>query len=73
MKRGCAEHAQAKAWLDAALGEPREWIFADRVLFELHRLPRHPRVMAKPLSGEGGGGADRVVSRGNGVSALRLR
>ncbi len=50
MNRGCAEHAAAKAWLDAALGEPREWIFADQVLFELYRLLRHPKVMAKPLS-----------------------
>jgi len=50
MNRGCAEHAAAKAWLDGALGEPREWIFADQVLFELYRLLRHPKVMAKPLS-----------------------
>ena len=50
MNRGCAEHAVAKAWLDAALGEPREWIFSDQVLFELYRLLRHPKVMAKPLS-----------------------
>lgn len=50
MNRGCAEHAVAKAWLDAALAEPREWIFADQVLFELYRLLRHPKVMAKPLS-----------------------
>lgn len=51
MNRGCAEHAVAKAWLDAALAEPREWIFADQTLFELYRLLRHPKVMAKPLSG----------------------
>jgi uncharacterized protein len=50
MNRGCAEHAAAKAWLDAALASPREWIFADQVLFELYRLLRHPKVMAKPLS-----------------------
>ncbi len=50
MNRGCAEHARAGAWLDAALGEPREWIFADQVLFELYRLLRHPKVMAKPLT-----------------------
>ena len=43
MNRGCAEHATAKAWLEAALAEPREWIFADQVLFELYRLLRHPR------------------------------
>src|SRR5690606_10982882 len=29
---------------------PREWIFADQILFELYRLLRHPKVMAKPLS-----------------------
>lgn len=50
MNQGCAEHAQAKAWLETALGEPREWIFADQVLFELYRLLRHPKVMAKPLT-----------------------
>lgn len=50
MNRGCAEHAVAKAWLDAALAEPREWIFSDQVLFELYRLLRHPKVMAKPLT-----------------------
>jgi predicted nucleic acid-binding protein len=50
MNRGCAEHVAAKAWLDAALEEPRAWIFADQVLFELYRLLRHPKVMAKPLS-----------------------
>lgn len=49
MNRGCAEHAAAKAWLEAALAEPREWIFSDQVLFELYRLLRHPKVMAKPL------------------------
>ncbi len=50
MNRGCAEHAAAKAWLDGALAEPRKWIFADQILFELYRLLRHPKVMAKPLS-----------------------
>lgn len=50
MNRGCAEHAAAKVWLDGALGEPREWIFSDQVLFELYRLLRNPKVMAKPLS-----------------------
>jgi len=50
MNRGCAEHAAAKAWLEAALAEPRAWIFADQILFELHRLLRHPKVLAKPLS-----------------------
>ncbi len=50
MNRGCAEHAQAKVWLHAALAEPRGWIFSDQVLFELYRLLRHPRVMTKPLS-----------------------
>ncbi|MGJ3241622.1 MAG: TA system VapC family ribonuclease toxin [Opitutales bacterium] len=49
MNRGCAEHAVAKRWLERALAEPREWIFADQVLFELYRLLRHPRVLAKPL------------------------
>ena len=34
MNRGCAEHDRARAWLDAALAEPREWIFSDQVLFE---------------------------------------
>lgn len=50
MNRGCAEHAAAKAWLEKALAEPREWIFADQVLFELYRLLRHPKVTAKPLT-----------------------
>lgn len=50
MNRGCAEHAVAKSWLEAALAEPREWIFSDQVLFELYRLLRHPKVMAKPLA-----------------------
>lgn len=50
MNSGCAEHVVAKAWLEAALAEPREWIFADQILFELYRLLRHPKVMAKPLS-----------------------
>jgi toxin-antitoxin system PIN domain toxin len=50
MNSGCAEHAAAKVWLEAALAEPREWIFADQVLFELYRLLRHPKVMTKPLS-----------------------
>jgi toxin-antitoxin system PIN domain toxin len=50
MNSGCAEHRQAKAWLEAALAEPREWIFSDQVMFELYRLLRHPRVMAKPLT-----------------------
>lgn len=52
MNRGCSEHAVAKAWLEAALGEPRSWIFADQVFFELYRLLRHPKVMAKPLSAQ---------------------
>jgi len=50
MNRSCAEHGAARRWLEAALAEPREWIFADQVLFELYRLLRHPRVMAHPLS-----------------------
>jgi toxin-antitoxin system PIN domain toxin len=50
MNRGCREHAAAKAWLESALATPREWIFADQVLFELYRLLRHPKVMTKPLS-----------------------
>ena len=50
MNRGCAEHDRAQAWLEAALAEPREWIFSDQVLFELYRLLRHPRVMTKPLT-----------------------
>ena len=50
MNRGCAEHAVAKAWLAAAVAEPREWICSDQVLFELYRLLRHPKVMAKPLT-----------------------
>jgi toxin-antitoxin system PIN domain toxin len=50
MNRGCAEHAVAKAWLDEALRAPREWIFADQVLFELYRLLRHPEVMMRPLT-----------------------
>ena len=50
MNRGCAEHAAARVWLEAAMVEPRAWIFADQVLFELYRLLRHPKVMARPLS-----------------------
>jgi toxin-antitoxin system PIN domain toxin len=50
MNRGCAEHAVARAWLEAALAEPRAWIFADQVLFELYRLLRHPNVMTRPLT-----------------------
>ena len=50
MNRGCAEHAVAKRWLEAALAKPREWIFSDQVLFELYRLLRHPRVMTRALS-----------------------
>jgi len=50
MNRGCAEHGVAKQWLEKAMVEPRAWIFADQVLFELYRLLRHPRVMTKPLS-----------------------
>ncbi len=50
MNRGCAEHAAAKAWLEAALHEPRKWIFSDQVLFELYRLLRHPRVMTRALA-----------------------
>jgi toxin-antitoxin system PIN domain toxin len=50
MNRGCDEHGAAKAWLDAALAEPRAWIFSDQVLFELYRLLCHPKVMARPLT-----------------------
>ena len=50
MNSGCVEHARARPWLEGALAEPRSWIFADQVLFELYRLLRHPKVMAKPLS-----------------------
>mgnify|MGYP003648086011 CR=1 FL=1 len=50
MNRSCAEHEVAKRWLEAAMAEPREWIFSDQVLFELYRLLRHPRVMDRPLS-----------------------
>lgn len=50
MNRGCTEHAAAKAWLEAALAEPREWIFSDQVLFELYRLLRHPRVMTRAMA-----------------------
>ncbi len=50
MNRGCTEHAAAKAWLEGALKAPREWIFADQVLFELYRLLRHPKVMSRPLT-----------------------
>lgn len=49
MNRGCTEHAVARRWLESALAVPREWIFADQVLFELYRLLRHPRVMERPL------------------------
>ena len=49
MNQGCAEHAAAKAWLEAALAKPREWIFSDQVLFRLYRLLRHPRVMTRAL------------------------
>lgn len=53
MNRRCTEHARARGWLEAALAEPREWIFADQVLFELYRLLRHPKVMEKPLTAAG--------------------
>lgn len=50
MNSGCAEHARAKAWLEAAMADPRAWIFSDQVLFELYRLLRHSKVMARPLT-----------------------
>jgi len=46
----CSEHIRAKALVDRALGEPREWIVADQVYFELYRLLRNPVVLQHPLS-----------------------
>ena len=48
----CPEHKAAKALIDFALSEPREWIIADQVYFELYRLLRNPAVFDRPLSAE---------------------
>lgn len=47
--RDCAEHGAARALVDRALAEPRKWIVADQVYFELYRLLRSGAVLAHPL------------------------
>ncbi len=47
----CDEHTWARPVLEQMLSEPGAWILADQVLFEYYRLLRHPRVLARPLSG----------------------
>lgn len=48
--RDCPEHDTARALVDRALAEPRNWIVADQVYFELYRLLRSGAVLAKPLA-----------------------
>ena len=46
----CREHGAARGLVERALAEPREWIVADQVYFELYRLVRNPAVLESPLS-----------------------
>lgn len=51
INRQSPEHGAAHSLVQAALGEPSEWIVADQVWFELYRLLRNPVTVERPLSG----------------------
>jgi predicted nucleic acid-binding protein len=46
----CPEHKAGIRLIEEALKEPRSWIIADQVWFELYRLLRNPLVLSSPLS-----------------------
>jgi len=45
----CEEHGRARGIVEEALREPRSWIIAEQVWFELYRLLRNAAVLASPL------------------------
>ena len=49
----CAEHGPARQLVEEALSDPRDWIIADQVYFELYRLLRNATVLQHPLSAMG--------------------
>ena len=48
----CPEHPRARAFLELAVRNPRNWTISDQVLFEYYRLVRSPGLFEKPLSAE---------------------
>jgi|WetSurMetagenome_2_1015567.scaffolds.fasta_scaffold1171464_1 predicted nucleic acid-binding protein len=51
----CPEHRRARALLEIAVRNPRNWTIADEVLFESYRLARSPQLIENPLSAEDAG------------------
>jgi predicted nucleic acid-binding protein len=52
VNRDCPEHKAGMELVQHALKEPRSWIIADQVWFELYRLLRNPIVLTKPLGAD---------------------
>jgi toxin-antitoxin system PIN domain toxin len=49
LNEDCPEHGACRALLEDARREPRRWVVAHQVWFELYRLVRNPAVLQKPL------------------------
>lgn len=50
INRDAQEHDACRRVVEYALDTPGDWIIADQVWFELYRLLRHARLLARPLS-----------------------
>lgn len=49
INRDCPEHAACHGLVTRALDDPRQWVIAEQVWFELYRLLRHPVVLGRPM------------------------
>lgn len=50
INRDAPDHTPCRHVVEHALETPGDWVIADQVWFELYRLLRHERLLARPLS-----------------------